>query len=258
MSVIGSSGTLLDNVNRWRGQLQLPPIDERTLAETVEESKAGEAKMWIVDLRGKASGGGMTAPFAGGAGAPSRPTSPAERQTLGLPADHPPVAADGGPVNAADAVPFKFTVPESWQPHPATGMRRLAFIVEDGQRRAEVTVIDLMASAPSIADPLQNINRWRMEIGMAPTTKDQLDRLAREIKVDNKPTNYIELIPDPAEAAESQAKQATIAAAVPAGNMIWFFKMRGDRDLVVAERDKFKSFLDSIRFQSDGGAGDGN
>jgi hypothetical protein len=115
-----------------------------------------------------------------------------------------------------------------------------------------------MASAPSIADPLQNINRWRMEIGMAPTTKDQLDRLAREIKVDNKPTNYIELIPDPAEAAESQAKQATIAAAVPAGNMIWFFKMRGDRDLVVAERDKFKSFLDSIRFQSDGGAGDGN
>jgi hypothetical protein len=40
--------------------------------------------------------------------------------------------------------------------------------------------------------------------------------------------------------------------------MIWFFKMRGNRDVVAAQRDNFKSFLDSIRFASDGGAGDGN
>jgi hypothetical protein len=137
-------------------------------------------------------------------------------------------------------------------------MRKAAFRVQDGDKRAEVTVIDLLASAPNVADPLENVNRWRKEIGLGPVEKDQLAELVHEINVNGKTSQYFELIPEPAKPAESQAKEATIAAAVPGGRMIWFFKMRGDRELVLAQRDQFKTFLNSIRFASDGGAGDGN
>jgi hypothetical protein len=137
-------------------------------------------------------------------------------------------------------------------------MRKAAFLVQDADKRAEVTAIDLLASAPNVADPLENVNRWRKEIGLPPIEKDQLSKMMHEIKVDGKASNYFELIPDAANAAESQAKEATVAAAVPGGRMIWFFKMKGDRDLVVAQRDNFRSFLESIRFTSNGGAGDGN
>jgi hypothetical protein len=271
MSVIASSGTLIDNVNRWRGQLQLPPIDEAALSSTVRESKAGDAKIWLVDLTGKASPGGMmapfaggrtqptgNAPFAGGTGQQSPATDPAASASPDLPPGHPPVAADGGPVDSPVAAPFTFTAPDSWQPQPASGMRKAAFIVKEDDKQAQITVIDLPASAPSVASPLENVNRWRNEIGLTPITEDQLTGLVQEREVDSKPSKYFELIPNAAEPAESQAKEATIAAAVPVGDMIWFFKFRGDRDLVVAQRDQFKSFLDSIRFASDGGAGDGN
>jgi hypothetical protein len=270
ISVIASSGSLIDNVNRWRGQLQLPPMDEAALQSTVKEAKAGDAKMWLVDLTGKAApvgtmapfaGGGAqapgNAPFAGGGATPGAVTEPGSPPP-DLPPGHPPVAADGGPVDSPAAAPFAFTAPDSWQPQPASGMRKAAFLVKEGDKQALITVIDLPASAPSVASPLENVNRWRKEIGLAPITEGELTGLVQEMQVDRKPSKYFELIPDAAKPAESQATEATIAAAVPVGDMIWFFKFRGERDLVVAQRDHFKSFLDSIRFASDGGAGDGN
>jgi hypothetical protein len=272
----GAPNELLDNVNRWRGQLQLPAVDEVALAQSVKESQAGDAKMWLVDLRGKASASGMMAPFAGGGpfsggarppgGAPfaggaapqSSSSDPGTPPSGDLPPGHPPVAADGGPVDHTQAAPFTFAAPDSWQPQAVSGMRKAAFIVKDGDKQAEITAIDLVASAPSIADPLQNVNMWRGDLGLEPFKEDQVTGVTQKIEVDGKPSNYFELIPDAANPAESKVNQATFAASVPAGKMIWFFKMKGDRDLVVAQRDNFKSFLESIRFSSDGGAGDGN
>jgi hypothetical protein len=280
MSVIplpttGAPGELLANVNRWRGQMQLPPTDEKGLEGSIKQVKAGDVPITIVDLRGKASAGGMTAPFAGGgpfsggarppfaggAGQTNPPTAGGATEPE-LPPGHPPI--DGSqpgsnpPVSESRSAPFKFEAPAAWQQQPATGMRKAAFIVKDGDRQAEITVIDLPASAPSVADPLQNVNTWRSQIGLAPVTQEQIGDIVKKIEVDGKPSDYAELIPDSAKPEESQNGEATIAAAVPAEGMIWFIKMRGNRDVVVAQRDNFKSFLDSIRFASDGGAGDGN
>jgi len=280
MSVIalpstGAPAELLDNVNRWRGQLQLPPIDERGVTATTKEMKVGDVTMTLVDLRGQFSAGSMAAPFAGGgpfsggarpsgsapfangAGQPGALGTPNATPSADLPPGHPPVDADA-PVKEPASEPFQSEAPDSWQPQPASGMRKAAFLVKDGDRSAEVTVIDLVASAPSIANPLENVNRWRGEIGLEPIKQDQLADIVQKIDVDGKPSDYVELIPDAAKPAESQADQATLAASVPVGKTIWFFKMRGDRDLVVAQRDNFKSFLESVRFASDGGAGDGN
>jgi hypothetical protein len=267
MSVIslpssGAPSELLDNVNRWRGQLQMPPVDERGLAVSVKQVQVGEATMSLVDLRGKFSAGSMApfaggGPFAAGSGQATTPATDGRPPSTDLPAGHRPVAS-GGTVDQAAVTPFTFAAPEGWEQRPATGMRQAAFKVSDGAASADITVIDLPAAAPSIGDAFANVNRWRGEIGLAPIKQEELEGKVQKLEVDGNPSNYVEIIPDATQPAESQIKEATVAATVPSGEKIWFFKMRGDRGLVSAQRDNFKTFLESVRFKAADGAGDGN
>ena len=119
----GTQDELLSNVNRWRGQLQLPAIEAPGLAEVTRELDAGDAKMTLVDLRGQFQGSGMMGgPFAGGAGAASRCGTTVRPNEL--PAGHPPIDASNQsqsaapPRAASDPSLPEFEVPQSWQQRP--------------------------------------------------------------------------------------------------------------------------------------------
>jgi hypothetical protein len=45
---------------------------------------------------------------------------------------------------------------------------------------------------------------------------------------------------------------------VRSGDRIWFVKMKGDRELVAAQRDQFETFVKSFRFAAEGGENHGN
>src|SRR5262245_18812283 len=62
----GTTDDTISNINRWRGQMQLPPINAKQLDEETQEIKAGDNTITLVDLKGHFQGG-MTPPFAGGA-----------------------------------------------------------------------------------------------------------------------------------------------------------------------------------------------
>jgi hypothetical protein len=255
----GAADEILSNVNRWRGQMNLPPVDQKGLAESTNETKVGDVMLNVVDLRGQISGG-LAAPFAGRGpfcgGAPQSPNNPPGRAQSGeLPPGHPPL--DDG--SAAQATPLTFDAPESWQKLPSGGMRKAAFALKDGQREGLVTAIDLSAaSGPMVADPLENVNRWRREVGLEPLKQEELDGVVERIEVGGKPGQYVEMVPDAAKSAESKTDRATLAAIVPAGEVLWFFKITGNRELVVDQRDEFKFFLESIQFTPRGGADNGN
>ena len=71
---------VLDNINRWRQQLQLSPISAEQLEATTKKLTVGGHDATLVSLVGTGSGGmggAPFAPFAGGA----------------LPPDHPPIGA---------------------------------------------------------------------------------------------------------------------------------------------------------------------
>lgn len=62
------SGSLLENVNRWRKEVGLRDVTEAELKDVTTEIKLGDKTAYTVDLRGPTwSGGmpGMNAPFAG-------------------------------------------------------------------------------------------------------------------------------------------------------------------------------------------------
>jgi hypothetical protein len=260
----GTPDELLSNVNRWRGQLQLPAIEAPALSEVTRELEARDAKITLVDLRGQFQDSGMMGgPFAGGASATNRaaPGSPNE-----LPAGHPPIEATGRQQSSAPPnIPSdpnlpKFEVPKSWQQRPpASAMRKAEFAIADGQKQAVVTLIDFpMNAGPMIADPLENVNRWRVEVGLPETTKDALDQEVEKIEIGGQPATYVKLVPDANKPEQSQADRATLAAMVASGDRIWFVKMSGNRETVAAQEDEFRSFLKSFRFPADGGANDGN
>lgn len=249
----GAPGQMLSNVNRWRGQLQLAPIDEAGLAECTRELKVGDATMTLVDLRGCFQSGGMNPPFAGGAMGNGMP--PAAGSANELPLGHPPIASPGVP----NVAPFKYDVPEGWQSRPALGMRKAEFQIEDGGQAATLTAIDFLATAgPMIADPTANVNRWRGEVGLPPLSDEQVKTSIQQLKIDGVDAMLVDAVPDTSRPEQSQADSGTLAAMFTRGDTIWFIKLTGNRDLVAAQREKFRSFLESLRFTDDGGASDGN
>jgi hypothetical protein len=254
----GTKESLVANVDRWRGQLKLPPTDADNVAKDIREIKAGEKTITVVDLRGRYTGG-MMPPFAGGAG---RPASPGAAPNL--PPGHPPVeTGQSTPPAASSQAPTpaapKFTVPADWKQLPAGGMQVAALALGDANQKATVTIIPFsLNSGPSIADPLQNTNMWRSAVGLPPIKQDDLKKYTEAIEIEGKPAIYVRVVPDASEPTQSQIKKATLAAMAKSGDQIWFIKFNGDRDLVTAQEDTFKTFLKSLRFAADAGAPDGN
>jgi len=47
----GEAGGLVSNINRWRGQLELPPLEEKQLPETIQQTEIQGAPAFFVDLQ---------------------------------------------------------------------------------------------------------------------------------------------------------------------------------------------------------------
>jgi hypothetical protein len=138
-------------------------------------------------------------------------------------------------------------------------MRKAVFGIGDEKQAAIVTAIGFPAAAgPMMADPLANVNRWRGEVGLPPTTAEELSQVTAPIEIDRQKATFVDAVPDASKQTESKSDRGTLAAMLTSGDTIWFFKMTGDRDVVASERDRFKDFLKSVRIKAEGGAGDGN
>lgn len=211
---------LLANVNRWRGQMALPPLSPGQFEESYETIKLGGTQAIWLDLQGTLSSNGM-APFAGGRGAP--PIPPAAK----------PSSSD---------MPFEQTTPQGWKPIPAVAPRRAAFQVGE----AEVTVFDFSTEKPQMASPLANVDRWRSEIGLPPTDESELAKSAEKVTISGKPGIFVAM-----ESPEGhEPMEASLAAMTERDGQVWFFKLKGPHDTVLAERERFQQWLESIQFRS--------
>jgi hypothetical protein len=268
------SEMLFMNVNRWRGQQMGLPVHKtiEQVSQDTREIKAGERTIIVVDLKGTFTRGGMGGPFSGGAmggGAPAAGAggSGGSRPTAGaIPPDHPPVdaqkteaAADksaakqpsqssnptgAAVLDAAANVPVpKFDAPASWSPMQAGGMNRAVFRLAEADREAVVTVSTIpAATAASFSDPLSNANMWRTGVGLPELKPEQLAEATEKIEVDGRPATLIRAIPG------EDKREGTVGAVVTDGDHIWYFKLKGARQLVADRQNEFLDFLKSIRF----------
>jgi hypothetical protein len=236
---------ILLNVNRWRGQLGLEKITRDQLADQSKTVKLPFGRAVVVYFVGHMQAGGMGGPMAGGG-----PFSGGAAPFAGgeLPADHPPISATGdqGPENPAppESGPAPtYVTPASWQPQPNTGLRKAAFVVRDGDKKVEITVIALPLFA---GDLLDNVNRWRDQVHLNAIKADELSKLVKPISIGGKSASYVELI-GPAEPAPRQTLLGVLAART---EQVWFIKLLGDAPLAEREKANFEAFVKSIKFAS--------
>jgi hypothetical protein len=218
---------VLANVNRWRRQMGLPAIGPQEMSECTSELQLGDVVATRVDLRGWRKEASMKAPFSAGAKARSLPPSKV------------PSTPSAGRVSGAP----EMEPPDGWQPGRLNSFRKAAFVVKGPGQQAEITVMDFPASGGSaMSDPLTNLNRWRDELGMQALAEEDLPGQFEAIELGGTKGNFAALFP------ENDAGQATLVAMAERDGLIWFFKMKGDRDLVATQQGKFREFLKSVRF----------
>jgi len=215
---------ILANVNRWRGQLSLPPIDQDQLqADAVEVPTADGTTATIVDYAGTTKGDSMlAAPFARGMGG----------MGLNAPAAQPAATASG-----VGAKP-----PEEWRSGRVGGMRKAAYEYTEGEQAVEITVIDLAAEA---GERLANVNRWRGQVGLAPVTAEELAASMKSLELGSLKGDYVELIGDP----KAERPQTILGVIVDQGDKAWFIKLQGDSALALSQKANFEAFAKSVRFE---------
>jgi hypothetical protein len=212
------SAYILSNINRWRGQLGLPPISQQQSLKQTESIEMDGATATIVSIAGHSKEGGMARPhFA---------ASPAVE-----------------PQPAAQSPPLTFDKPEVWIEGKVGGMRKAAFTVTDDEQTVEITVIDLAEAA---GDRLSNINRWRGQVQLDQITQEQLDRQIKKIQVGDNAADYVELVgPE-----DSQPQQTILGVIAIHSGRAWFIKLKGDARLAENEKQRFESFVKSVTFPS--------
>lgn len=138
-----------------------------------------------------------------------------------------------------------WTLPVGWVEKPASGMRVGSFSITapDGQQ-ADVSVIPLSGGAGS---DLDNVNRWRDQIGLANVTKEALPSVTEKAEIGDASGLLVDML-----GVEPQAKRPTriVGAMLPVADTTWFFKMMGPDGLVDEQKPAFKLFLKSITFHA--------
>jgi len=270
------SATVLMNVNRWRGQLGLPPVSEPEVAKLVKPvplqgheallvdlegaKPAGDQpqqrmlaslildddRVWVYKLMGPADAVGAqkdffegvvkSTTFKGQAGATAAATG-GNTSASGAP------ASNGAGSNIPGVTAY--TLPEGWQvdtqPRP---MRVATLVVPSGNTQAEIIVTQL--NMTSLADLKMNVNRWRGQVHLPPTD-DMSGEKAEPVSFPQGP-GVLRDFAGPESEGNGRLRQLVAMTQFPGAQSIWFFRFVGPYDVVTKNKPAFESFLKSLKF----------
>ncbi|HEV8290531.1 MAG TPA: hypothetical protein VGP94_01345 [Tepidisphaeraceae bacterium] len=130
--------------------------------------------------------------------------------------------------------------PPSWTNGDERPMRFLTFLAGDGADPAEVIVTKL--GGTSFGNLLDNINRWRSQVGLAPVAKVE-DQPSERIPLAGKDAAYFDFT---GPGTPENPNRRMLLAMTVSNNDVWFFKMIGPQQVVGSEKGNFDAFLKSV------------
>lgn len=129
-----------------------------------------------------------------------------------------------------------WSAPADWREQPPSAMRRATFVVSGPDGPADLAVTTFPGDVGGL---LANVNRWRGQIGLPPTSEDALPQSVSTLDINGKTAHLIELTSQP---------NSTLAAIFSHDGNAWFFKLTGPAATVAANADAFNRFIHSIAF----------
>lgn len=245
----GDSGTELGNVNRWRGQVGLAPVEEGQLSSLGQAVTINGRSGTLYDFTGTPPGKsaeermliarsteGDTTWFYKITGDAATVGAERARFIAFLESVH--FHADGdtshGGDSSASAQPAasQWKIPGSWTEVAPGMMQQAKFIAKgDGDAQAEVTLSIFPGEAGGL---LPNVNRWRGQIQLAPITEDELKALAQTQSSPSGPLTVLDM--------KNPSGQRLVAAILKRGSETWYFKFMGADAVIERERAAFLQF----------------
>ena len=254
----GNVGGDLANVNRWRGQVDLPAITEAELSAALQPISANGLAIQLADLTGGPADKpvrmlGAIIPFDGATWffkltgpaavvaaekarfleflATVRPSAPGETTVA------PPAAAPSAPpastVAAAAGIPdLRWSAPGHWQSKPASALRKATYVIPGTPAELAIT-----AFPGTVGGELANVNRWRGQLQLPPLGEADLAGAVTRFTANGLPVAVVEF---------TGGNQRLVGAIVPHGDATWFFKLTGPDAVVAAEKPAFLLFLQTL------------
>lgn len=267
----GDVGGDFANVNRWRGQIQLPPITEAELSATVTQLDLPAGKFQLIDItsaepliegkfKARILGAWLKQPdrtwffkITGDA-----ETVGAQHETLvaflrtvefsahvAAPAANEPAMTNVMPPPSmmSGVVPtpptsdnnLTWTAPASWTPKPLGQMRKGSYALTSESGEADLSITMLSAASNPL---LENINRWRRQIAMAPLAEAELSTQASTITNGDLQITVIDY---------ANNSTRVLGAILYRGNEAWFFKLSGPDTAVATQKPAFLDFLKTVK-----------
>jgi hypothetical protein len=248
-----AAGNVLENVNRWLGQLSQPPITDQELASTVKKLSTPRGQVDVVDLAGKPENGDPNKDGRIVAAIASDQSGTSFFKMRGNPelvgSEKPnflkwvssmcsggltQTSVASAPVSS-ERPQIEWEVPAGWSPAPASAMRYAAFAAGgDNSEKVDISVVTFPGDGGS---DLSNINRWRQQIGLSPIETNTIE--AAPLKASNTTFSTIDI---------AGANARTVAAWTRKEGRAWFFKLTGPNAAVEKEKQNFVKFVQSVRF----------
>ena len=129
-------------------------------------------------------------------------------------------------------------LPAGWSVGPENSMRKATWIVPGPKgSTAEIAVTVFPGSVGGLA---ANVNRWRGQVSLPPSSPDEIAASAQAAKVGGiESQRFVMTSPD--------GKTSLDAFMTPKDGATWFFKMKGDAAAVEANAAAFAAFLSASK-----------
>ena len=222
---------LESNINRWRGQLGLPPNSIAEQRPKITEVPRGEGTWpaYLIDLQGISS----------------TRLLPMRKGIETAKSESPKKA------NLTVESPLKYVSPVGWMDEGTTSMRAASFSLDGDKSKGEVTVV--FASG----DRLSNVERWQGQLN--PSGEAEFIRISAAKVVENaitiKSASGIEGQLYSLLGPEGESQPAMLAAIFPMDprstderKSSVFVKLTASAKIAVENRDKLIAFIESLKW----------
>ncbi len=263
----GSAGGDFANVNRWRGQVGLPPLADDDLHALAQKTAVGDQPADLYDLTGGAQRilavilhRDDTAWFfkmTGDADLVEKqkaafisflksiqfgtPTAIPVTDMSQLPPSHPPVDE----MNASSDEKPAWIIPPDWSETAPSQFLVAKFMIGSGDATAAVNVSSLAGDGGGL---LANVNRWRGQLGLPPATEKDLAKLPVFVATGSSRATVTDISGiDP----RSNKRARLVGVVLPLGGQTWFYKLMGDPDVVAQQKDALIQFVQSAKYDND-------
>jgi len=238
----GTAGGDPANVNRWRGQVGQPPLDETSLKSSAEPVQVGSQPADLYDIAGTSPGSGVAERILGVILHTDQ--SAWYFKMMGDAA----LVEKNKPAFVAflNSVAFKptWTVPPDWKEGELAQFLVARYVIQGaGDAAAAVNVSQLDGDGGGL---LPNLNRWRKQLGQPPLT----DGDAASLPTVPASGGQAVLADFTGTDARTGKPARLIGLVLPLNGQTWFYKLMGDPDLVGRQKDALISFVQSAQYSA--------